>query len=99
MRLRDQDNATLAESIPGSLAAATYTQIKMEKRNLRFLSIDGVEPTPNHLEGGSYPYASEFHFVFASSKRATLERFIAFLRSADGQKLLRDAGNIPISGF
>jgi len=93
----DQDNAQMAEEIPGSLVAASYTQIMMEKRNLRFVAIDGVEPTLENFERGAYPYSKEFHFVFPAKKSATVERFIAFLRSPDGQKILRDTGNLPAS--
>lgn len=91
----DQDNAQMAEKIPGSLVAASYTQIVTEKRKLRFVAIDGVEPTPENFERGAYPYGRDFHFVFPAKKSPAAERFIAFLRSPDGQKILRDAGSLP----
>lgn len=91
----DQDNAQMAEKIPGSLVAATYTQIMMEKRNLRFVAIDGVEPTLENFERGIYPYGKDFHFVFPVGKSPTVERFIAFLRSPEGHKILRETGNLP----
>ena len=52
----DQDNAEAAEKIEGSLVGATLTQMTTEKRNLRFVAIDGAAPTLENVANGSYPY-------------------------------------------
>jgi phosphate transport system substrate-binding protein len=90
----DQDNVLLAEKMAGSLTAVTLTQVVTEKRRLHFVAIDGVDPTLENFERGTYPYHKDFYFVFAHGKKPELERFIAFLRSADGEKLLRETGNL-----
>ena len=92
----DQDNAHAAERIAGSLVAATYTQILTEGRKLRFVPIDGVAPTTEALETGSYPYGKTFTFVFPARKSPTTERFIAFLRSPEAATLIRETGNVPV---
>ena len=51
----DQDSADLAEKLPGSLTSATYTQIVLERRDLRLITIDGVPPTIEAFETGAYP--------------------------------------------
>jgi phosphate transport system substrate-binding protein len=91
----DQDNADLVERAPGSLAGSTFTQIKMEKRNLRFVAIDGVEPSPETLESGAYPYSKTFYFVLPEKKNALAEQFIAFLQTPAGHAALRETGNLP----
>jgi phosphate transport system substrate-binding protein len=90
----DQDNVLLAEKIPGSLAAVTLTQVLTENSQLHFVAIDGVEPTLENFERGAYPYRKDFHFVFPPGKKPVVERFIAFLRSVDGERLLRETGNL-----
>jgi phosphate transport system substrate-binding protein len=90
----DQDNVLLAEKMAGSLTAVTLTQVVTEKRRLHFVAIDGVDPTLENLERGTYPYRKDFYIVFAPSRKPAVERFIAFLRSADGEKLLRETGNL-----
>lgn len=90
----DQDNVVLAEKMVGSLTAVTLTQVVTEQRRLHFLAIDGADPTLENLERGIYPYRKDFYFVFAHSKKPAVERFIAFLRSAEGEKLLRETGNL-----
>jgi phosphate transport system substrate-binding protein len=88
----DQDNADLAERIPGSLVGATFTQIRMEKRNLRFVAIDGVEPSLEHYERGTYPFGKSFYLVLAARKSSGGERFLAFVRSPKAVAALREAG-------
>jgi phosphate transport system substrate-binding protein len=92
----DQDVAQLAEQVAGSLAAATFTQIMLERRNLRFVPIDGVEPSLENLERGSYPYQRILSFVLPAKRSPVAERFVAFLRSAEGKAALRASGNILI---
>jgi phosphate transport system substrate-binding protein len=87
----DQDNALLAEHTPGSLVGITYLQAHVEKRNLRFVTIDGVEPTPENFESGLYRYAKELTFVLAAHPKPEAERFIAFVRSSEGEAVFRQA--------
>lgn len=93
----DQDNADAAEKIAGSLAGATYTQVLTEQRKLKLVAIDGVEPTIETFEAGSYPYGKTFTFVFPARKSPAVERFIAFMRSPHGDKIVRETGNVFIA--
>lgn len=91
----DQDNADMAEKIPGSLVGAALTQIKMEKRNLSFVAIDGVEPTLDNYKNGTYPFGKPFYIVLASKKSSNGERFVAFLRTPRGVAALHETGVVP----
>jgi phosphate transport system substrate-binding protein len=91
----DQDNADMAEQLPGSLVGASLTQIKMEKRNLRFVAIDGVEPTLDNYKNGTYPLGKPLYVVLASKKSSTGERFLAFLRTPKGVAALQETGVVP----
>ncbi len=93
----DQDNADLAERVAGSLTGSTFTQIKMERRNLRLVAIDGVEPSLENLERGTYPFAAIVHFVLPAKKNPVAERFVGFLRLSAGQAALVATGNILIA--
>ena len=87
----DQDNANLAERTPGSIAGMTYLQAVMEGRNLRMITLDGVEPTLENFERGAYPYGKSIDFVISPKPKPEVERFLAFVRSPDGQDLYRRA--------
>lgn len=91
----DQDNADMAEAVEGSLVGATFTQIKSEKRNLRFVALDGVEPTLENFENGTYPFGKTLYLITSVNKSPKTERFLAFLQSPQGMKILRATGNIP----
>ena len=93
----DQDNADMAERIPGSLTGSTLSQVKMERRSLRFVAIDGVEPSLDNLESGAYPFAKPIYFVLPANKSPLAERFIAFLGSPVGRAALRATGNLPVA--
>ena len=92
----DQDNAALAEALPGSFVQAGFSQIVTENRNLRFVPIDGVEPTLENFEAGSYPYEKVFYLVYSANEEAAARRLLAFLRTATGQDILRTTGNVPV---
>jgi phosphate transport system substrate-binding protein len=67
-----------------------------ENAHLHLLAIDGVEPTLDNFERGTYPYHKDFYFVFPHDKKPLTERFIAFMRSPDGEKLLRESGTVAL---
>ena len=90
----DQDNADMAERVKGSLTAATLTQIISEKRDLTFVSIDGVAVTLENYEKGSYPYAKPLYLIAPAAVSPEAQAFIAFLAKPAGEALLRRAGMI-----
>jgi len=92
----DQDNADLAERVPSSLSASTLTQIIAERRALRVVAIDGVEPSLEALENGSYPYPKTLDFIMSPRTSPHAEAFIAFLRSSTGQAAMRSKGSVLI---
>ena len=94
----DQDCLDAAENLQDSLAGSTLTQIKTEHRNLRLASIDGIAPSIEALENGSYPFSKTLYFVLPAQKKPDAERFIAFLRSPAGHAALRETGIIATPG-
>jgi phosphate transport system substrate-binding protein len=88
----DQDNADLAEKTQGSLVGATFTQIIMEKRDLRFVAIDGIEPSLASYQQGTYPFGKTLYVVAGSQKAAAVAHFLRILRSPEGVAVLRQAG-------
>lgn len=89
--VNDQDNATMAESIPGSIVGMSLVQLHLEKRDLRAVTIDGKQPSLANMESGAYPYARDFYLVTSKTPSPMVEKFLAFLRSPDAVKLLRES--------
>ena len=91
----DQDNAAMAERMPGSLVGTAMTQLKTEHRNLHVVPLDGVEPTFANFESGAYRFAKKLHFIVRRDSTAEAQQFIDFLRSPQGVKALRDTETLP----
>lgn len=87
--VNDQDNATMAERLQGSLIGISLVQLTLEKRNLRPLQLDGKAPTLANLERGQYQVARDFYLVHAAEPSSDVRSFVAFIRSPDGAKVLR----------
>jgi len=90
----DQDNADIGEKLKGSLVSATVTQILTEKRNLRFVSIDGIAANLENYQSGAYPYGKSLYVVVPSTVSPQAEAFIAFLAKPATELLLRKASLI-----
>jgi phosphate transport system substrate-binding protein len=89
--VNDQDAADDLENIPGAIGPIALALIVSEKRELRALELDGKEPTPGNAASGAYPYYKRLFLVTGAKRPAAVERFIAFVQSPSGRKIL--AGN------
>jgi phosphate transport system substrate-binding protein len=88
----DKDTADDLETIPGAIGASSLALIVSEKRALRALKLDGVEPTPGNAARGAYPYHLRLFFVTRARPTAAVERFIAFVRSRAGRTIIERNG-------
>jgi phosphate transport system substrate-binding protein len=91
----DQDNAALAERMPGSLAGTTATQLKTERHTLKIVPLDGIEPTLPNFESGAYRFAKKLYFIVKTNGNPDARRFMEFLRSPQELKVLREAEILP----
>jgi len=89
--VNDQDAANDLERIPGAIGPSSLALIVSERRALRALKLDGREPTPTNAASGAYPYYKRLFLVTGAKRSAAVERFVAFVRSPAGRKIL--AGN------
>ncbi|GAB4374157.1 MAG: substrate-binding domain-containing protein [Kiloniellaceae bacterium] len=92
----DQENLRLAGEIGGSLTAATLVQVISEYAAVTVLPIDGIAPTLDNLESGRYPHAKEMILVRRAGDHPALDRFVAFLASPAGSRIIRESGAVPL---
>jgi phosphate transport system substrate-binding protein len=95
--VNDQENATMAETMPGSFAGMSLMQLELEKRRLRVVPIDGKSASLAALESGAYPFARDIHLVVAKAPSPSVARFVSFLRSPEGRSAIRGCGCQPLS--
>lgn len=96
--LTDQDSADMIEKIPGSFGFSTLTQIISEKRRMKVLAYNGVLPGIRSLSDGSYPFFKALHLVVRKGPPALVRKFIDFVRSDEGRKILEESGNVVVFG-
>lgn len=93
----DEENVALAEQLPGSLVQAGLSQVITEKRNLRLVTLDGIEPTLANLENGTYPHEKRFYLVYAERTGAAARALLGFVLSEAGKGVLRGSGSLSVT--
>ena len=87
---------TAAEAItyaPYGIAKAMVTK----GAALKLLALDGVEPTPATIQGGTYPVKRTCLLLVKGEPTGALKDFIAFMTSADGQKVIEACDFVPLA--
>lgn len=89
----DQDAAASLEKIAGALGPMTLAQIRSEKRSLKVLRLDNIEPSVQSIADGSYPYYKTLLLVTTLQTSAAARQFIAYVQSAPGREILVTTGH------
>jgi phosphate transport system substrate-binding protein len=91
--MSDQDAADDVERIGGAIGASSLSLLISEKRTLRALKLDGVEPTPANIASGAYRHYKKLFLVTDAQSPAAAQRFVAFIQSPAGRKVLAQTGH------
>lgn len=76
----------------GGIAPATMTYAVP---TLRFLAIDGLEPTPPNVRSSRYPLTRPLLLVAREPPQGALRALFDFMASAEGQGLVARSGFVP----
>ncbi len=71
-------------------------QAAANSKLLRF-AFNGVAPDESTVLNGSYPLTSPFGLVWRGELSDLGARFLAFIYSAEGKKIIRTFGVVPVS--
>jgi len=80
---------------PGAIGITSPIVVAESQGRLRSLSIDGVAPSAENVEGKRYGMVREIFFVTWSPPSSAVARFLRFVRSSEGHKLIRVNGATP----
>jgi phosphate transport system substrate-binding protein len=82
-----------------------YIRDMADKGKVRFLSIDGIAPTPETIASGEYPFINNFYAVTVSNrtdsdpeKAENIEKLLLWIQSEQGQSLVEKTGYVPLDG-
>jgi phosphate transport system substrate-binding protein len=62
------------------------------KRNVKMLKVNGVSPTKKNIVSGKYPFKRPLYLVVKKNLRPEVRKFVAFVLSEKGQKLISSFG-------
>lgn len=91
----DLDTLALLNAVPGSLAPTTLGLLKTAAAQLTALPLDGVAPTLEHLQNGSYRWRRTLTVVLPQKVAPAAQKFADFLRSAAAAELMRRHAYLP----
>lgn len=95
----DTQMIELLDRFPGSLGFLNRSALVACKTKLVYLTIDGVEPTPQNVGVGRYPLWLDLGLVYKTGKLSPAAKtFMEFTQSPAGVKILRDHGVLAASG-
>ena len=70
-----------------------------QEKHVKILSIDGVYPTVENIENGSYPLTVNLVCAkLKSNNKPYVQKMLEFLRSEDGKQIIRQTGYAPLDG-
>lgn len=94
--MTDQESGDMIEKLPGAIGSMTLSQIVSEKRAIRPVKLDGVEPTLEALKKGAYLYSKTFYIVTRSAPSASVKKFKDYVLSPKVRKVLERNGQMPL---
>jgi phosphate transport system substrate-binding protein len=85
-------------STPGSIGLLDQGLAVIQDLPLAILDYDGHAPNEAAVRSGDYPITKDLSFVIVDDDTDPLVReFIAFVFSADGQRVIRQSGYVPLA--
>jgi phosphate transport system substrate-binding protein len=91
----NQECDALVARTPGAIGPSTLAQLSTDASGLRPLAWGGVDPTLANLASGLYPLWKPIVAILPRRPAPTASRFLAFVRSAEGRRILESAGCLP----
>jgi len=75
-----------------------YSTEMVKNDQIKLLSIEGIYPSRETIQNGSYPFSDNFYAIFIDNdnKNENIELFIEWMLSDQGQLLISKTGYIPI---
>jgi phosphate transport system substrate-binding protein len=92
----DQDMNKMIVNTPYSIGFSDTGSIATEHLPIKTLAFNGIFPSPENILRGKYPLVKTLSFVFVKSRLSPAAKdFIAFTRSREGRRILRNHGYVP----
>lgn len=81
--------------VPYSIGYTSLGEIVSENPPVNIISVNGVAPTPANLIEGKYRFFRPFGVVLGPTPKASTMRFVNFIYSDDGSRVIQNSGYVP----
>lgn len=65
--------------------------------DMKLLAIDGIEPSPEHISQGTYPFSAELYAItLKDNPKSTIQPFLKWMQGPQGQEIIEEVGYIKL---
>lgn len=82
--------------MPYSLGYTSLGEVISSELDVNVLNVNGIPPTPAHVEKNVYPFSRPFGMVIRSTPKKGVMKFVDFIYSDSGIKVIESNGYVPI---
>ncbi len=90
------DMAKRLSETTGAIGMTTMTVVEQSRGTIRALSFNGIAPSPENVEQGTYPLVRKSFLVTRATPPPAVAQFLQFVRDPAGAKVIRANGAIPL---
>ncbi len=94
--LLQASNQTVAMTVSKTPGAIGYVGIGYLSPQVKALKVNGVNPSKRTVSNGTYPIARPLYMYTDGKPKGLTGRFISFIMSAKGQKLVEEVGFVSV---
>ena len=80
----------------GAIGMTTTTVVAQSQARVRPLTLNGVEPSAENVRSGAYRLTRDSFLVTQASAAPAVARFLEFVRSPEGQRVISANGAVPL---
>ncbi len=96
--LLQASNGAVVSAVAGNPKAVGYIGFGYLDKSVKALTVNKVEGTIENGKSGKYPISRKLYMIIDENKTsAETQKYIDYILGADGQKLVKEAGFIPIN--
>lgn len=95
-RFTKRSSGPIERSIEKEIGGIAITGVSSaRKRDVKIISMDSKSPTYENVKNGSYGLYRPLYLVTTPTPSPMVKKFVAFARSKEGRKIIRENGTVP----
>lgn len=93
---RGGDMAKALAEIPNAIGMTSMTVVEQSGGKIKAIPLNGVPATPENVKNGHYFLTRDFFFVIREEPTLSLKKFLDFVLSPDGDRVILTNGAVPL---